>query len=92
MRTREQTEIGIFWAYDGTPSLCAPPRLYNQLVQQIAEQQGTTGADLLRLLALANVAMADTAIAAWDSKYHYDYWRPVTAIREDGPVPATATR
>ncbi|MBL8729318.1 MAG: vanadium-dependent haloperoxidase [Planctomycetes bacterium] len=85
VRNEEETFIGYFWAYDGTPSLCAPPRLYNQLVQQIAEQQGTTGADLLRLLALANVAMADTAIAAWDSKYHYDYWRPVTAIREADP-------
>src|SRR5437867_2340834 len=30
-RTEEQTFIGIFWAYDGTPSLCAPPRLYNQI-------------------------------------------------------------
>jgi hypothetical protein len=31
VRTEEQTEIGIYWAYDGTPSLCAPPRLYNQI-------------------------------------------------------------
>ena len=34
----EQTQIGIYWAYDGTPSLCAPPRLYNQITMQIAEQ------------------------------------------------------
>jgi hypothetical protein len=31
IRTPEQTFIGTFWAYDGTPSLCAPPRLYNQI-------------------------------------------------------------
>lgn len=35
-RTTEQTQIGIFWAYDGTPSLCAPPRLYNQITMRIA--------------------------------------------------------
>src|SRR5204862_144305 len=34
-RTEEQTFIGTFWAYDGTPSLCAPPRLYNQITVQI---------------------------------------------------------
>src|SRR5574339_860039 len=35
-----------------------------------------------RLLALVNVAMADAGIAIWESKYHYQYWRPVTGIRE----------
>ena len=37
-RTPEQTETGIYWAYDGTPSLCAPPRLYNQITVHIADQ------------------------------------------------------
>jgi hypothetical protein len=84
MRTAEQTQIGIFWAYDGTPSLCAPPRLYNQIIMHIADQMGTSSkpAELARLLALTNVAMADAAIAIWESKYYYQYWRPVTAIRE----------
>lgn len=41
-RTEEQTFIGIFWAYDGTPSLCAPPRLYNQITVAIADRRGTT--------------------------------------------------
>src|SRR5262249_38277393 len=36
-RTAEQTLIGLYWAYDGTPSLCAPPRLYNQITRQIAD-------------------------------------------------------
>src|SRR5213595_1741189 len=83
-RTAEQTQIGIFWAYDGTPSLCAPPRLYNQIIMHIADQMGTSSnpAELARLLALTNVAMADAAIAIWESKYYYQYWRPVTAIRE----------
>src|SRR5437588_1083408 len=84
-RTPEQTFIGVFWAYDGTPSLCAPPRLYNQITVQIADQTKLTPLELARLLALINVAMADTAMSVWESKYHYDFWRPVTAIRESDP-------
>jgi hypothetical protein len=45
---------------------------------------GADATDLSRLLALANIAMADAAIAIWESKYHYDFWRPVTGIREAG--------
>src|SRR5438132_9503153 len=83
-RTAEQTEIGTYWAYDGTPSLCAPPRLYNQITMHIADQMGTSSDPVLlaRLLALINTAMADAGIASWESKYFYQYWRPVTAIRE----------
>ena len=85
IRTDEQSFIGVFWAYDGTPSLCAPPRLYNQITAQIAELKGTDGMELARLFALVNVAMADAAIACWESKYYYDFWRPVTGIRESDP-------
>ena len=86
-RTDEETEIGIFWGYDGTPSLCAPPRLYNQITMHIADQLGTSknAADLARLLALVNTAMADAGVASWESKYFYQYWRPITAIRESDP-------
>jgi hypothetical protein len=91
-RTDEQTFIGLFWAYDGTPSLCAPPRLYNQITVQIADQTRLGPLQLARLLALVNVAMADTAMAVWDSKYFWDFWRPVTGIRESdvgtGPLGA----
>jgi hypothetical protein len=82
VRTAEQTGIGIYWAYDGTPSLCAPPRLYNQVTTQIADQMGLNAIELARLLALVNTAMADAGIAIWESKYYYDFWRPVTGIRE----------
>ena len=85
VRSPEQTTIGIFWAYDGTPSLCAPPRLYNQLTKHVAVQEGLDVVQLARLLALTNVAMADAAIAIWESKYYYDFWRPVTGIRESDP-------
>ena len=81
-RTANQTFIGIFWAYDGTPSLCAPPRLYNQITIQIADQMHVGVVDLARLLALVNTAMADTGIAVWDSKYYWDLWRPITGIRQ----------
>ena len=82
--TAEQTQIGLYWAYDGTPSLCAPPRLYNQITMRIAHKMGTDtdALELARLLALVNVAMADAGIAVWESKYYYQYWRPVTGIRE----------
>jgi hypothetical protein len=81
-RTAEQTEIGIYWAYDGTPSLCAPPRLYNQIATQLADQMGSEVVELARLLALVNVAMADAGLAVWEAKYYYEFWRPVTGIRE----------
>jgi hypothetical protein len=81
-RTAEQTQIGIYWAYDGTPSLCAPPRLYNQIAVQIADQMGSDEMELARLLALVNVAMSDAGTAIWESKYFYNFWRPVTGIRE----------
>jgi hypothetical protein len=86
-RTPEQTFIGIFWGYDGTPSLCAPPRLYNQIAVQIADRSTPRlqPVELARLLALVNVSMAEAGMSAWDSKYHYDVWRPITGIRESDP-------
>jgi len=85
VRTTEQTVISTFWAYDGTPSLCAPPRLYNQITILIADQMGTTDIQLARLLALVNTAMADAGIAIWESKFYYQFWRPITGIRESDP-------
>lgn len=86
-RTSKQTEIGLFWAYDGTIGLGPPPRFYNQIARVIAWQERNTVAENARLLALVNISMADAGIASWYSKYHYNYWRPVVAIRcgnEDG--------
>lgn len=81
-RTPEQTFIGRFWGYDGTPALCAPPRLYNMVARTVALGQGMSDvAELARFMALVNTAMADAAIAAWESKWHYQTWRPVTGIR-----------
>jgi len=84
-RTEEQGIIGVYWAYDGTPALCAPPRLYNQIAVNIAGTKKLNTIQLARMLALINVAMADAGIAIWESKYHWDFWRPVTGIREADP-------
>jgi hypothetical protein len=81
-RTPEQTWTGIYWAYDGTPSLCAPPRMYNAIAMTIADEMGSDVMEVARLLALVNVAMADSGIASWESKFFYQVWRPVTGIRE----------
>jgi hypothetical protein len=82
IRIPDQTVAAIFWAYDGTPSLCAPPRLYNQITVAIANQMHLDVVQLARLLALVNVTLADTGIAVWESKYFYQFWRPITGIRE----------
>lgn len=81
-RTVDETLIGIYWGYDGAPGLGTPPRLYNQIVRQIAETKGNTEAENARLFALVNVAMADAGILAWEQKYLHDFWRPVLGIRE----------
>jgi hypothetical protein len=83
-RTDDQTHVGIYWAYDGTPSLCAPPRLYNQIATKLTEGSSDV-VRLARMFALVNIAMADSGIAIWESKYFYDIWRPVTGIRESDP-------
>jgi hypothetical protein len=85
VRNADQTHAGIYWAYDGTPSLCAPPRLFNQIALHIADQMGSDVIETARLLALANIAMADATLTCWESKYYYDIWRPVTGIRESDP-------
>lgn len=90
-RTLNQDIEGIFWAYDGGPTLCAPPRLFNQVTQLIATQKGTGMVETARLFALVNVAMADAGIASWESKFHHDFWRPITAIREAGDSTADPT-
>ncbi|WP_156804809.1 CARDB domain-containing protein [Synechococcus sp. PCC 6312] len=85
VRTGEQTEIARFWA-DGTGTY-TPPGHWNQITEQAAIDRGYSLAENARLFALLNIGLADAGIAAWDAKYTYDFWRPVTAIRqadEDG--------
>jgi membrane-associated phospholipid phosphatase len=81
LRTEEQTQIGIFWGYDGSPGLGTPPRLYNQIAETLAVQMKNTVVENARYFALVNLAMADAGIDAWAAKYQYGLWRPVTATR-----------
>lgn len=81
-RTTTETSIGLFWGYDGAKGLGTPPRLYNDIVRQVAAAQGNTTAKNARLFALVNAAMGDAGILAWNDKYFYDVWRPVLGIRE----------
>jgi membrane-associated phospholipid phosphatase len=85
IRTREQTIIGNFWGYDGGAWLGTRPRQYSQIAVQLALARTFDSLEMARVLALVSVAMADTAIVAWGSKYLYRYWRPVTGIREANP-------
>ncbi|OAI57166.1 hypothetical protein AYO47_01850 [Planctomyces sp. SCGC AG-212-M04] len=94
-RTANEEIVGKFWAYDATPLLCAPPRLYNMVATSLvlSEKSGafTNAVELARFLAIVNVAMADAGIAAWESKFYYKHPRPVTAIRAattaNSPIP-----
>ena len=81
---QDQTFVGIFWAYDGSSNLCAPPRLYNMLATSVAlrEKPVNNVEDFAHYLAFLNATMADAALAAWDGKFHFIYPRPVTLIRE----------
>lgn len=88
-RTVDQTLIGVYWGYDGSAGLGTPPRMYNQIVREVAMNTinpaitiPNTLAENARLFALVNVAMADAGILAWDQKYVHDFWRPVVGIRE----------
>src|SRR5438876_6532405 len=83
-RTEEQTLIALFWA-DGAGTE-TPPGHWNSIAQIIGAglpsgPPSNTLEQNARLFALLNLAMADGAICAWDAKYTFHNWRPVTAIR-----------
>jgi hypothetical protein len=81
-RTERQTYIAKFWSYDGTPEICAPAREYNMVTRTIALQQKMLAVpDVARLFALVNTSLADAGIASWDTKFFYQYWRPIWGIR-----------
>ncbi|NOT96865.1 MAG: phosphatase PAP2 family protein, partial [Nitrospira sp.] len=79
-RTAEQTQIARFWA-DGSGTY-TPPGHWNQIAEQIALQQGNSLSANARLFSQLNVALADAGISAWNTKYAYEFWRPITAIQQ----------
>lgn len=82
-RTDEEEDIAFFWANDLDGTYKTPGQLFTHTAI-VAEQAGETQLENTKLFALVSIAMADAAIAAWDSKYEtsIDLWRPETAIRE----------
>ena len=73
-RTAEQTETARFW-------LVGPPMAYHPFVRQLVTAKQMSVVDSARLMALVSVGLTDAIIAVLDAKYHYNFWRPITAIR-----------
>jgi hypothetical protein len=79
VRTSDQTEAGLFWAPITAPLLAI------DVGQQMATRRGLGLEDTARVLALGSMAAADAVIINIDSKQVYNFWRPITAIREGSP-------
>ena len=73
-RTAQQTEIARFW-------LVGPPVAYHPFVRKLVIAKRLDVTDSARLMALVSVGLTDAIIAVLDAKYHYNFWRPITAIR-----------
>jgi len=75
-RTAEQTEIARFWEE-------TRPLVYHPVVRSVASMPGRTVSQNARLYAAATMAVDDALIAVFDAKYAYNFWRPITAIRNE---------
>jgi len=73
-RSSQQTETARFWLMVGPPA-------YHPFVRQLVTAKQMSVGDSARLMALAAVGLNDALIAVFDAKYHYNFWRPITAIR-----------
>ena len=76
-RTAEQTEIALFW-------LESSPLQWNRIARTLSASRRLDRWESARLFGLLNLALADGYISSFDTKYHYRYWRPVSAIRAAG--------
>jgi len=74
LRTPEQTETAKFWLMTG-------PQAYHPIVRQLILARHLKLVDSARFMAAFAVAMTDAYIAVFEAKYHYEFWRPITAIR-----------
>jgi len=74
LRTDEQTEIGRFYTEHAVAQ-------YSRAFRRYAIINGFGIVKSARFFAVANTTILDSQIAVWDAKYHYNFWRPVTAIR-----------
>jgi hypothetical protein len=76
-RTADQTDAAIFWQEHAFA-------LWNRAFRTIATERGLPIADSARMFAMVDLAAADGAIGCWDNKYRWNFWRPISAIREAG--------
>ena len=74
-RTADQTTAAIFWQF-------APIALWNRLARDLVRRHGVAVGGRGSALAMINLAAADGAIACWNDKYYWNFWRPRAAIRE----------
>ncbi len=74
-RTADQTDAAIFWQDHAMA-------LWNRIFRTLAASQGLDIVENARLFAMTNLAAADGAIGCWNDKYYWQFWRPITAIRE----------
>jgi hypothetical protein len=84
-RTEEQTQIALFW-------LESSPLKWSRIARTVAIQQGLNPWENARLFAVLNMALTDGYIAMVSHKNHYQFWRPVTAIRASGDANWTPLR
>ena len=82
-RSNRQLEDARFWLTIGG-------NVYYPVIRSVASAKQLSLIDSARLFALVSIARADALIAVFDAKYHYEFWRPVTAIRngdiDDNPA------
>ena len=76
-RTPDQTAYAKFW-YEFSEAG------WNRVARTVVSNQKLNMLEAARLFALVDMAIADAYIAGWDSKFHYNFWRPYTAIRNAG--------
>jgi hypothetical protein len=77
VRTPAQTEIGLFWTeHTGMQ--------YSRSFRNLARDNGLDVSESARMLAMLWTGFADAGIGCWNAKYHYSFWRPVTAIPVGG--------
>ena len=74
-RTPDQTAAAIFWQDSG-------PAIWNRVFRALATSRGLDIVESARLYAVTNLAAADGSIGCWNDKYYWNFWRPITAIRE----------
>jgi hypothetical protein len=75
-RPKDRTDVALYYGVGATPVY-----LWNSAARQVSAAQGKTLSENARIFALLAMAICDGSIACFETKYHYNFWRPVTAIR-----------